>query len=530
MVNPSYTVFIAHRDPTKCPLGAFAMYFHWLYDQKELLHVLDIDWEKSTSWRGIFLLHGPSFPDTAFNQQSLYNLYAKAFDVAGFESRVKAHLPRHLLGYDQAKMNVEASETSKMGWERGQTYADVYSAALPKNAILAQAGFWNDEAYDPVHTCIIVPIQFLALVCPMAEKYLAQVNGKHVCSFAIVHFSDRISSRLLVRMDRLENVIERRTAQFSPSKGFSVASYNQQVAGNASHRASTSPIILHVDTNNSPTGTYKHADGLRAFASPPSVDAPRPTTQVDYVLPPITAFYKSDSLIGFMPPFMGQKAITWSMVFLAIKQPSYCWKAWAPSKTIGQFEDVAEVWRVWTEGEPRTDANGVQTGMRPPLRLVEETFGHCWRTGNQIGSKTERTTARKRWEHFREIPEWIATESERCAVAPAVIIQELEELRERSEGAQRINLSTLTDEVKAKRELRQKASVATIVLVPPSPPMPAVPVCDATIGAVEVIVAPLQPAIALLSADVEGIPQKPTRKRRAKPIAVRRPSKKQKEV
>ena len=43
-------------------------------------------------------------PTTPYNEQSLYNLYVKAFASAGFVSGIKAHLPRHILGYRQEKL------------------------------------------------------------------------------------------------------------------------------------------------------------------------------------------------------------------------------------------------------------------------------------------------------------------------------------------------------------------------------------------------------------------------------------------
>lgn len=49
----------------------------------------------------IRILHGPKSPTTPYNEQNLYNLYVKAFAKAGFESRVKVHLPRHVLGNKQ---------------------------------------------------------------------------------------------------------------------------------------------------------------------------------------------------------------------------------------------------------------------------------------------------------------------------------------------------------------------------------------------------------------------------------------------
>ncbi|KAJ7433473.1 hypothetical protein FB451DRAFT_1472227, partial [Mycena latifolia] len=121
IVNPVYSAFIAHMYPEMCPLGALAFYLHYLYDVKELTSIMNIDWSLNKSWRQVRILHGPKAATVPFNEQSLYNLYCRAYQAAGFNSRLKAHLPRHLLGYKQAEMNVDAAETSKMGWVHGQT-------------------------------------------------------------------------------------------------------------------------------------------------------------------------------------------------------------------------------------------------------------------------------------------------------------------------------------------------------------------------------------------------------------------------
>ncbi|KAK7027617.1 hypothetical protein R3P38DRAFT_3190602 [Favolaschia claudopus] len=188
VINPVYSTFIAHLHPEKCPLGAFAIFLHWLYDVKELLSVMDIDFSVNKTWRQVRLLHGPKAPTVPFNEQNLYNLYCKAYKEAGFHSRLKAHLPRHLLGYRQYEMNVDAEETSKMGWVRSQTYADVYSPAMPRKAILGAAGYRADEVYDPVWRHVEVPAEFLDLMCPMAEEKRAPIVGKQNLVGAVRHW------------------------------------------------------------------------------------------------------------------------------------------------------------------------------------------------------------------------------------------------------------------------------------------------------------------------------------------------------
>jgi hypothetical protein len=43
-------------------------------------------------------------PVVPYNESNLYNLYCQAYKKAGLASNIKAHLPRHMLGYLQAKL------------------------------------------------------------------------------------------------------------------------------------------------------------------------------------------------------------------------------------------------------------------------------------------------------------------------------------------------------------------------------------------------------------------------------------------
>jgi hypothetical protein len=43
-------------------------------------------------------------PTKLYTDSSLYNLYGHAYKVAGFESSMKAHYARHMLGYRQARL------------------------------------------------------------------------------------------------------------------------------------------------------------------------------------------------------------------------------------------------------------------------------------------------------------------------------------------------------------------------------------------------------------------------------------------
>ncbi|KAK7014508.1 hypothetical protein R3P38DRAFT_3277089 [Favolaschia claudopus] len=195
IVNPSYSVFVAHKNPEVCSMGAFAFYHHWIHDVLNVTEKLKVDWAWNKSWRQARVLHGPNSPNTPYSEQALYNLYCRAFQHANFNSRMKAHLPRHLLGYKQEAMNVDSADTAQLGWVRNVTYFDTYKPALPKHAILGAAGYKVDETYDPVWTRVHVPPQFLLLICPDAERIRDEIANRENLSGAFNYWQMIIDMR-----------------------------------------------------------------------------------------------------------------------------------------------------------------------------------------------------------------------------------------------------------------------------------------------------------------------------------------------
>ncbi|KAJ7019288.1 hypothetical protein C8F04DRAFT_1404365 [Mycena alexandri] len=514
VINPSYSAFVANKNPEVCPLGAFAFYHHYIHDVMDVTSKLKINWSVNKSWRQIRVLHGPKSPNTPYNEQNLYNLYCKAFVSAGFTSRMKAHLPRHILGYKQEKMGVDKTDTAKLGWTRGATYFDTYAPALPKKAILGAAGFKVDETYDPVWTRVHVPPKFLELICPKAESIRDEIADRANLSGAFNYWQMVIDLRpyafqsgaaifqkcpksalfrlpafcdtdvrnwmkstfpselallqakegnpvdlLLVqnavlrkaledlyrianigdaKLTKLTQLLERRTAVLSPAQGFSTASYHQNTLAFSSSPSTpprstpSAPIFVHFDEQREETGTYESSDAngtpsIRAFAneSPKSPAEPRTPTQVDLVLPPLEAFYKPGGPRGIVPPLFGQKSARWPDVFAFIMQPKFCWAVWGP-KTVDRYFDVQEIWSSWIDGEAVRDAAGIQTGKKPPIKLVEQYLQNKWRTPED---KKDRGTVAQHWGRYREIPEWIERESGRRTVSPSVVVAELEAMR-----------------------------------------------------------------------------------------------------
>jgi len=58
MVNLTYSTFITHRNLEMCPLGAMAIYHHYLHDYYKLSEKMNIDWARNSSWRQESYLFG----------------------------------------------------------------------------------------------------------------------------------------------------------------------------------------------------------------------------------------------------------------------------------------------------------------------------------------------------------------------------------------------------------------------------------------------------------------------------------------
>ncbi|KAG6848797.1 hypothetical protein H0H93_013955 [Arthromyces matolae] len=473
-VNPTYTCFIAARDP----------YINEKYR---------IDYTVNKSWRAIHLIHGSSAV-VPYNEHALQNLFVQSYKKAGVESRLKAHLARHMLGYQQEKMGVDESKTAKLGWSR-DTYSNTYAPALPKSAILGAHGYKVSETYNPVWRHVRVPEKFLELVCPMAEENLSLVEGKRNLVGAtnywkmiitlrpflfqsaaaifqitpdsaifrlpalthpdvrvwmtttfpaelaalnaaagdpidLARIQDATMRAVIEEMRRhtslqatqlhthsqqisaLTQKIDRRTAQWSPPKAavhypssaLPAPSFPSSCAISSPLSETVAPTII--DTQNLAAVSYS--------------DVPQPCqSSIDLVLPGTIAFCAPGDVLLAERPIFSQHA-PWAAVFDTIRQPSALWEAWKPNKTLDQMS-IVSVWDCYNTGEAVYDIKtGNQMGVKPPLRLVEQRFRHEWR-------KT--SGARKTWERFREIPEWIDTAMRERGLTSAAAIKELEARR-----------------------------------------------------------------------------------------------------
>jgi hypothetical protein len=76
--------------------------------------------------------------------------------------------------------------------------------------------------------------------------------------------------------------------------------------------------------------------------------------------------------------------IRWPDIFLLIKQPQYLYDVYKPSHASFDKMDLGSIWECWNAGEAAYDKAGNLSGVKPPLREVEQQFGSEWRKGPQV--------------------------------------------------------------------------------------------------------------------------------------------------
>jgi hypothetical protein len=124
---------------------------------------------------------------------------------------------------------------------------------------------------------------------------------------------------------------------------------------------------------------------------------------VDLVLPPTEAFFPAGKIyiygLSFFklilisidkgtatmmwPPVLGQGTRQWPDIFKLIHRPEMLWDVYAPLNSIEEM-DIEGIWTCYNVGEAVLDAEGHQTGIKPPLRLLEQWFAARWRTSTKV--------------------------------------------------------------------------------------------------------------------------------------------------
>ncbi|KAJ7286609.1 hypothetical protein C8J57DRAFT_1216765 [Mycena rebaudengoi] len=427
VINPVYTVFIPNLKPEMCPFGAFAFYFHYLHDEKEITKSMNIDWTVNKSWRAIRVLHGPRAPTTPFNEQNMY-----------------MSTPQ--------RQRASAGSAAKPTW--------TYAPALLTRAILAAAGYRDDEPYDQIWSHVPVPEQFLKLVYPMAEEIVEKVAGKpnlygttnhwqmiiqlrpylFHCGAAIFQkwprssifrlpalahpdvrnwMTHRYPSELAVlqanagspidleciqnthlrvtleemrsllaaqnlELKKVTRLLERRTAVFSPAQGFTASNYHTHAL--VMSEASTADEMAGPSTTTT-------------FPSPRAPHMPQTsmTPQALFMEPPVASYYAEGAPQGIFPPLLRQKSVRWPDIFPLIKQPKLLWSKWGPRKSLEQFADIDELWSTYVEGHRNSTIRGIPPAVKSlPSSSWSSTFRQAGGrlTANQFVSSFGRHSAR----------------------------------------------------------------------------------------------------------------------------------------
>ena len=84
------------------------------------------------------------------------------------------------------------------------------------------------------------------------------------------------------------------------------------------------------------------------------------------------------------PPILGQKCIRWVDVFALIQQPKFLYDVYKPLAPSFDQMTMASIWECWDSGEAVHDKNGDISGMKPPIRQIEQQFGSGWRKGSKV--------------------------------------------------------------------------------------------------------------------------------------------------
>lgn len=83
------------------------------------------------------------------------------------------------------------------------------------------------------------------------------------------------------------------------------------------------------------------------------------------------------------PPVLGQGTRQWPDIFKLVHRPEMLWDVYAPSNSIEEM-DIEGIWTCYNVGEAVFDVEGHQTGIKPPLRLLEQWFAARWRTSAKV--------------------------------------------------------------------------------------------------------------------------------------------------
>ncbi|KAJ3767235.1 hypothetical protein FB446DRAFT_821118 [Lentinula raphanica] len=350
----------------------------------------------------------------------------------------------------QDRMMREALEQNRASIHDFQMETMQHLAMLARRTAILSPTKFSNELYhsrrDTLHTTMLDPshsIMFVSLHTTFISShpttfyslYSATTNALCTATFDSIMFDSATFD----------------AATFN-SAAFDSATFNAATFNFLHFVIRTSPLSSPSSSTemNVHVGVYHSPDrSMRAFVDPTTTST---KSSVDLVLPPIQAFYAPGVLPTAWPPVFGTKALSWDQVFELIQQFDALWEVWRPNSTLDKYTDIASVWRCYNSGEKTIDTRtNTETGIKPPLRLVEQRFGARWRPGAK---------ARKQWQRFLAIPDYINTELTKGRNEKAVI-EELEQMRTIAGSKRKCGLNQLAIRLEEQRKSIQ---------APPPPP------------------------------------------------------------
>ncbi|KAJ7833401.1 hypothetical protein B0H13DRAFT_1914589 [Mycena leptocephala] len=479
--------------------------------------VLGLQGEEKAGKRGMRTVTNPSYSAFVTNK----NPERRSSKLTGLSirasanSHMKAHLPRHLLGYKQEKMgfdSVDKADTSKLGWVRGATYFDTHAPALPKKvkhfclaelaltsaqAILGAARFKVEETYDPVWTRVHVPQQFLELICPKAESIRDEIANRANLSGAFNYWQMVIDLRPYAfqcgaaifqkcpksALFRLPAFCDTDFRTWMQSTFPSELSLLQVKEGSPADLLLIQNAVLRKALEDlyklANIGDAKLTKLTELFERRTAVLSPAQGFSIGSYHRNALAFSSSPST----PPRTSSTPS--APIFLHFDEQM---------EETGTYEssdaDGTTSIRAFVNGSPRSpDEPRAPTqvdlvlppteafykpGKKPPLNLVEQYLQNKWRTPDD---HKERGIVAQHWGRYREIPEWIEREWSRRTVSPSVVVTELEAMR--VVGDQTKGMNWLRQEVATLRKQAAQpvdgagTSTSSVVSTTSTPPLPA---------------------------------------------------------
>ncbi|KAH9008640.1 hypothetical protein EDB85DRAFT_1835586, partial [Lactarius pseudohatsudake] len=180
--EPTYNFVVPHRDPLRCPVGALAIMFHFMFDQGDLVgKIPGWDWANASSWLRVLtnvtqvhLMFGRTV-NKPLSGNGLCKMYKVFLDATSVTSNKKAHLARRTVPTIMEDMGVSADHIDAVGHWVG-------------NAVTALAGFYVGETYRVPWAEVPVPGSLTKQVFPFVEEALATIQARGCQNQGTINF------------------------------------------------------------------------------------------------------------------------------------------------------------------------------------------------------------------------------------------------------------------------------------------------------------------------------------------------------